>query len=57
MISLPESLTSPVAEPDVSGIQNNGDLLNIMLDYQMSLKLCNGKIEALGAAYGKHGGN
>lgn len=55
MIEIPAPLTSLVAEPDVSAIRTNGDMLEILLDYQLSLRLCNGKLRSLEAAYGKHG--
>lgn len=55
MIDIPAPLVSPVAEPDLSAIRTNGDLLNSLIDYQASLRMCNAKLQSMGAAYGGKG--
>lgn len=55
MIDVPTVLTTPVREPDTSRIATNGDLLEIFLDYQLSLKLCNAKLSSIGDTYGRRG--
>ena len=52
MIDVPSVLTTQVQEPDASGLSTNGDLLELLLDYQLSLRLCNSKITTIGKAYG-----
>ena len=54
MIELPKQVTAQVPEPDASKAVTNGDLLELFFDYQMSLRMCNGKLEALEKAYGEH---
>jgi hypothetical protein len=56
MIEVPSVLTSPVTEPDPSHVITNGDLLELLLDYQLSLRLCNGKLSSIGQAYGTGNG-
>jgi len=51
---VPKVLTSAVAEPDTAHVTTNGDLLETLLDYQLSLRLCNSKLNAIEKAYG-HG--
>lgn len=46
-------LTAPVAEPDASDVKTNGELLELLLDYQLSLRVCNGKLSSLGKSYGR----
>ncbi len=55
MIEVPAVLTSPIPEPDASHLSTNGDLLELLLDYQLSLRLCNGKLSSIGKAYGANG--
>ena len=52
MIEIPAPLVSPVAEPDTSHVATNGDLLELLLDYQLALRMCNGKLSSIGQAYG-----
>lgn len=52
MIEVPAVLTSPIAEPDTKHLVTNGDLLELIIDYQLSLRLCNGKLSSIGQAYG-----
>lgn len=52
MIEVPAVLTSPIAEPDINHLATNGDLLELLIDYQLSLRLCNGKLSSIGQAYG-----
>lgn len=52
LIEVPPTLIAPVQEPDVSNIATNGDLLELFLDYQLALRLCNGKLSSIGKAYG-----
>ena len=54
MVSVPEALAEPVKEPDATMMTTNGDMLELLLDYQLSLRLCNGKLHSIGTAYG-HG--
>lgn len=54
LIKVPEALAEPVKEPDVTMMTTNGDMLELLLDYQLSLRLCNGKLHSIGTAYG-HG--
>lgn len=53
MIEIPSALTSKVSEPDASAVKTNGDLLELLLDYQLSLRMCNGKLTSIGQAYGR----
>ena len=52
-VEVPATLTAPVVEPDTSNVKTNGELLELLLDYQLSLRVCNGKLTSLGKAYGK----
>ena len=52
MIEVPSVLTTQVREPDMSSLTTNGDMLELLIDYQLSLRLCNGKLSAIGDAYG-----
>lgn len=52
MTNIPPVLTATVAEPDASAVVTNGDLLELLIDYQLSLRMCNGKLTAIGKAYG-----
>ena len=54
MIEVPAPLVSPVQEPDVSRITTNGDLLEILLDYQLALRVCNGKLSSIEKVYSSH---
>ena len=56
MIDVPSALTAPVQEPDTSAVKTNGDMLELLLDYQLSLRLCNGKLNAIRTGYGTGGG-
>lgn len=53
MIEVPAALTAPVAEPDISEVTTNGDLLNALIDYQAGMRMCNAKLQSIGTAYGK----
>ena len=53
MIEVPVMLTSPVREPDLSAITTNGDMLDALIDYQASLRICNAKLQSIGTAYGQ----
>lgn len=53
MIEIPAGLTATVAEPDVSEVTTNGDMLNALIDYQAGLRMCNAKLQSIGTAYGK----
>ena len=55
MIDVPATLTAPVPQPDAAAVTTNGDLLELLLDYQLSLRLCNGKLNAIRSAYGTGG--
>ena len=57
MIEVPAMLTKPVTEPDAAHVATNGDLLELLIDYQLSLRLCNGKLDAIGKAYGNGNGD
>ena len=52
LIDIPAPLVSPVTEPDVSRVSTNGDLLELFLDYQLALRVCNGKLSSIGKTYG-----
>lgn len=52
-VEIPAGLTAPVAEPDASDVKTNGEMLELLLDYQLTLRVCNGKLTSLGNAYGK----
>ena len=52
LISVPAPLLAPVPEPDMSSIATNGDLLELFLDYQLALRVCNGKLSSIGKTYG-----
>ena len=52
LAEIPAPLVEPVQEPDVSELSTNGDLLELFLDYQLALRLCNGKLSSIGKAYG-----
>ncbi len=52
MIEVPSVLTTQVREPDMSSLTTNGDMLELLIDYQLSLRLCNGKLSSIGQAYG-----
>lgn len=52
MIDVPSVLTTQVHEPDISQLTTNGDLLELLIDYQLSLRVCNGKLSTIGDAYG-----
>ena len=54
LIEVPAPLVSPVQEPDVSRITTNGDLLEIFLDYQLALRVCNGKLSSIEKVYSSH---
>ena len=53
MIEVPAALTAPVAEPDISDVTTNGDLLNALIDNQAATRICNAKLQSIGTAYGK----
>ena len=55
MTEIPPVLTASVPEPDTSAAATNGDLLELLLDYQLALRVCNGKLSSIGTAYGQHG--
>ena len=55
MIDVPAALTASVQEPAADAVQTNGDLFELLLDYQLSLRLCNGKLNAIRSAYGTGG--
>lgn len=55
MTEIPAALTAPVTEPDTSAAATNGDLLELLLDYQLALRVCNGKLSSIGTVYGQHG--
>ena len=46
---LPElaMLASPVAEPGMDTVETNGDLVELLLDYQGALQICNGKLDGI----------
>ena len=57
MTEIPAMLTAPVAEPDVSAAATNGDILELLIDYQLSLRVCNGRQNSIGTAYGQRNGD
>ena len=52
MIDVPSVLTTQVQEPYTGSLKTNGDMLELLLDYQLSLRLCNSKLSTIGKAYG-----
>ena len=46
---LPElaALASPVAEPGIDNVVTNGDLVELLLDYQEALQICNGHLDGI----------
>lgn len=40
-------LASPVAEPGMDNLETNGDLVELLLDYQGALQICNGKLDGI----------
>lgn len=52
MINVPSVLTTQVQEPYTDSLKTNGDMLELLLDYQLSLRLCNSKLSTIGKAYG-----